>query len=82
MTVAVEEGYNKSKKAKNVEFIDVVVFGNVGEFAANNLKKGYLIEGYGYIKNSSYEKNGQKVYQTSVVLRELEVLAKPKGGSK
>lgn len=54
------------------DFIPCVVFGKGGEFAEKYLKKGVKIAIEGRIQTGSYEKNGQKVYTTEIVVERQE----------
>jgi single-strand DNA-binding protein len=81
-TLACEGDFNRSKGKKDVDFIDITIFGQQAEFVANYSKKGDLLSVEGALKNSEYEKNGQKVYKTSVVVSKVDKLASSKGSEK
>ena len=54
------------------DFISCVAFGKAGEFAEKYFKKGTKIAVVGRIQTGSYEKDGQKVYTTDIVVEEQE----------
>lgn len=65
-TVAVDR-YSKDKE-NDTDFISCVAFGKSASFIANNFSKGRMIAIEGNLKTGSYEKNGQKVYTTDVIV--------------
>ena len=74
--LAVDKGLNKDKKqefeSKNqptADFINIVVWGKMGENCANYLAKGRLVGVQG-----RYEKDGRTVYTTDVVAQNVEFL--------
>lgn len=54
------------------DFISCVAFGKQGEFAEKYLHKGTKVCICGRIQTGSYEKDGQKVYTTDIVVEEHE----------
>ena len=60
----------KREGEQTADFINCVAFGKNGEFAENYLRKGTKICISGRIQTGSYEKDGQKVYTTDVVVEE------------
>lgn len=67
--LAVDRRYKKDGEA-DADFINCVAFGKNGEFAEKYLKKGMKIAVSGRIQTGSYEKDGQKIYTTDVVVEE------------
>lgn len=65
-TVAVDR-YSKDKE-NDTDFISCVAFGKSASFIANYFSKGRMIAIEGNIKTGSYEKNGQKIYTTDVIV--------------
>lgn len=65
-SVAVDR-YNKDKE-NDTDFINCVAFGKTASFIGNYFSKGRMIAIEGNIKTGSYEKNGQKVYTTDVIV--------------
>lgn len=59
-------------KKDEADFISCVAFGKSAEFAEKYLKKGTKIAVTGRIQTGSYEKDGQKIYTTDVVIEEQE----------
>lgn len=64
-SVATDEGKNKDGD-KITEYHNVTAWGRQAEFVAQYFKKGYPILIWGHNHTSSYEKDGHKVYTTSV----------------
>lgn len=69
--LAVDRRFHKEGE-QAVDFISCVAFGKNGEFAEKYLSKGMKIAVVGRITTGSYEKDGQKVYTTDVVVEEHE----------
>jgi single-strand DNA-binding protein len=70
-TLAVNRKY-KTDGGQNADFINCVTFGKNKDFAAKWLTKGMQIAVFGEIQTGSYEKDGQKVFTTNVVVNEHE----------
>jgi len=70
-TLAVDRRFKKEGEP-SADFINCVVFGKSAEFAEKYFKKGTRITVSGRIQTGSYEKNGQKVYTTEVIIEEQE----------
>lgn len=80
-SIAVDKGLSKEKKqemeSKNqptADFINIVVWGKMGENCANYLAKGRLVAIQGRIQSGSYEKDGVKRYTMDVVASNVEFL--------
>ena len=69
--LAVNRRFHKEGEP-DADFISCVAFGKNGEFAEKYLSKGMKIAVVGRITTGSYEKDGQKVYTTDVVVEEHE----------
>jgi single-strand DNA-binding protein len=63
--IATETGYDTEKKEARVEFVPITAFG-ISESFKTHLKKGRKVSITGIVGNDSYEKDGQKVYATTV----------------
>lgn len=63
--IATEIGYDAEKKEQRVEFVPVTAFGIAATFK-EYLKKGRKVSVMGRVGTDSYEKEGQKVYATTV----------------
>lgn len=63
----------KSGDKQEADFISIVSFGKLAEFAEKYLKKGIKIALEGRIQTGSYTgKDGQKVYTTDVIADSME----------
>lgn len=67
-TLAVNRWDDKS------DFISCVAWNKVAELITKYVKKGHRVGVIGRIQTGSYDKNGQKIYTTDVVVDELEFL--------
>ena len=56
------------------DFISCVAFDEKAEELCRNNKKDTPYHIHGNLRTSTYERNGQKVYSTSVVVDELELI--------
>lgn len=63
--IATEVGYDQEKKEQRVEFVPITAFGVSESFKAH-LKKGRKVSVTGRVGTDTYEKEGQKVYATTV----------------
>lgn len=72
-TLAVDRGYQKDK-AREADFVPIVVWGQPAEFCGNYLNKGSKILVDGRLQIRSYEKDGQRRYVTEVVANSVEAL--------
>lgn len=68
-TLAVDRRF-KREGEQSADFIGCVAFGKSGEFAERYLRQGTKIVVVGRIQTGSYEKDGQKIYTTDVVVEE------------
>ena len=57
---------------QTADFISCVVFGKGAEFADKYLRKGTKMIVKGHIQTSRYEKDGQTIYSTDVVVEDQE----------
>lgn len=78
ITVAVDRGLSKEKRqaaqANNqptADFINCIGWGKTAELISNYFSKGNQIGIIGRIQTGSYEKNGQMVYTTDVVINSI-----------
>ena len=62
------------QKQERTEWHNVVIWGKRGESLARILKKGERVYVEGGLRTSSYEKDGQKVYRTEVVISNVILL--------
>lgn len=77
--LAVDRRFKKEGE-QSADFIQCVAFGKAAEFAEKYLHKGMKIAVTGRIQTGSYEKDGQKVYTTDIVVEDQE-FCESKGNS-
>ena len=70
-TLAVDRRFKKEGEP-TADFINCVVFGRSAEFSEKYFVKGMRVTVSGRIQTGSYEREGQKVYTTEVVVEEQE----------
>lgn len=69
-SLAVNRAY-KREGEPDADFINIVAFGNRGEFAGKYFKKGMMVAVVGELRISSYtDKDGNKRWSTDVVVSE------------
>ena len=56
---------------QQTDFISCVAFGKTAEFLSSYFKKGQQVAISGRIQTGSYDKDGQKVYTTDVIVEEV-----------
>ncbi len=88
-TVAVDRGMTKEKRQQaeaagqpTADFIGIKAFGKTAEMLANYFRKGNRVALEGRIQTGSYEKGGERVYTTDVIVNRLHFVesAKENGG--
>jgi single-strand DNA-binding protein len=70
-TLAVDRRFKRDGE-QTADFIQCVAFGKSGEFAERYFHKGTKIVVEGRIQTGSYEKDGQRVYTTDIVVEQQE----------
>ncbi len=70
-TLAVDRRFKRDGEP-SADFIQCVAFGKSGEFAEKYFHKGTKIVVEGRIQTGSYEKDGQRVYTTDIVVEQQE----------
>lgn len=68
-TLAVDRRFSKDEQT---DFINIVCFGKSAEFAEKYFKKGMKVLVTGRIQTGSYEKDGQRIYTTDIVVEDQE----------
>lgn len=63
---------NRMKKDDPADFISCIAFGKTAELIGNYMSKGSQMGVQGRIQTGSYEKDGQKVFTTDVVVDRIE----------
>ena len=75
-TVAINSNYGEKKQ---VDYINITAWGNLGKFLNKYYTKGQAIAVVGRLKNNNYEdKNGNKKYKTEVVAESIEFVGNKK----
>ncbi len=69
-TLAVNRRFVKEGEERQADFIFCKAFGKTAEFCNNYYKKGQQVAISGRIQTGSYEKEGQKVFTTDVIVEE------------
>lgn len=76
VTIAVDRDYKDAKGEKISDFFDVTVWRQQAEFITQYANKGDLIGVTGQIQKRNYEKDGQKVWVTEIVAKEVQILSR------
>lgn len=63
--IATKIGWDKEEKKDRVAFVPITAF-DVSASFKDHLKQGRLVSINGRVENDAYEKDGQKVYATTV----------------
>ena len=80
-SLAVDRRRQNNADGQTADFINIVAFGRLGEFAEKYLHKGTKVALSGRIQTGSYtNKDGVKVYTSDVVVEHME-FAESKGTS-
>ena len=70
---------SRPKKDNEADFIACQAWGKTAELLDKYVSKGDKIAVEGFIRTGSYEKNGQRIYTSDVVVEKVEFIsAKPK----
>lgn len=87
-SVAVNRSMSKEKRQEaetngqpTADFIGIKAFGKTAEMLANYFKKGNRIAVEGKIATGSYEKNGQLIYTTDVIVSRVHFIESAKENS-
>ena len=72
-SLAVDRRRQSSSDGQTADFINIVAFGKLGEFAEKYLHKGTKVALSGRIQTGSYtNKDGVKVYTTDIIAEDIE----------
>lgn len=74
-TVAVNRRFTNSQGERDADFINCTIWRKAAENFTNFTHKGSLVGLDGRIQTSSYEKDGQRVYRTDVVIENFSLLS-------
>lgn len=84
-TIAVDRGMSREKRQEaeangqpTADFIGVKAFGKTAELLSNYFHKGNRIAVEGRINTGSYEKNGERVFTTDVVVNRVHFIESAK----
>lgn len=78
-TLAVNRKYVKSGEERQTDFINIVTYSKLAEFAEKYLKQGLQICVCGRMQTRIYEdNNGQKRYITEIISEEIDFADSPK----
>ena len=77
-TIAVNRRYKNQNGDYEADFINLVAWGKTAELLKEYTKKGMLINVEGELRSSSYEKDGQRLYRTDVLVSNFTRLEKSK----
>ena len=72
--LAVNRDFKDANGDQQADFPSCQVWGKTAEVMADNLRKGSLISITGRIQTGSYDKDGQRVYTTDVVVEKFHFL--------
>lgn len=70
-TLAVNRSFTKAGEEKKSDFLNCKVFSKTAENIAKFFSKGSMIVVTGRIETGSYEKDGNKVYTTNIMVDEF-----------
>jgi single-strand DNA-binding protein len=70
-TLAVNRSFTKAEEEKQSDFIRCKAFGKTAENINSFFVKGNLVIVFGHIQTGSYDKDGQKIYTTEVIVNEF-----------
>ena len=73
-TLAVNRKYKNAKGEREADFITCVAWRQTAELASKYLSKGSQVGITGSIQTGSYEKDGQRVFTTEVIVDNVEFL--------
>ena len=79
-TLAVTRNYSNADGEKEVDFINIVTWGNIAENCGKYLDKGRKVAIVGEVRNRSYNaQDGSKRYVTEVLANEVEFIGYKQG---
>lgn len=71
-SLAVDKKFKREDEEQTADFINCVAFGKTAEFIERYFFKGTKMVLEGRIQTGSYEKEGQRVYTTDIVVEQVE----------
>lgn len=80
VSLAVERDFKSQNGEREADFISLVFWGKAAELLAQYTSKGRLIAVNGRLQSRSYDKDGQRIFVTEVVVNSFNMLDKrPEG---
>ena len=79
-TLACDRRGRQEEGQQTADFISCICYGKTADFADNYLRQGTKIVVTGSIMTGSFEKDGQKVYTTDVLVSQVEFAESKKAG--
>lgn len=73
-SLALDRGKDKDGKDRGADFPSCIAFGRTAEALERFSGKGLRVTVIGHLQTGSYEKNGQKVYTTDVIVDRIEII--------
>jgi single-strand DNA-binding protein len=71
-SLAVDRKFKREGEEQTADFINCVAFGKTAEFIEKYFFKGAKMLLEGRIQTGSYEKDGQRIYTTDIVVEQVE----------
>ena len=71
-SLAVDRKFKREDEEQTADFINCVAFGKTAEFIEKYFFKGTKMVLEGRIQTGSYEKEGQRIYTTDIVVEQVE----------
>lgn len=72
--IALDRGKDKNGQDRGADFPNCVAFGRTAENLERFSGKGLRVQIEGHLQTGNYEKDGQKVYTTDVIVDRLEFI--------
>lgn len=79
-SIAIDRGKDKDGNSLGTDFPNIACFRKTAELVEKYLSKGRQVAIIGKLRTDSYEKDGKKLYTTSVVADHIEFLGKKEDG--
>jgi len=79
-TIAVNRQFQRQGEERQADFINCKAFGKTAEFISKYFRKGSMIAVEGRIQTGSYEKDGNKIYTTDVMVERCHFTGEKSNG--
>lgn len=73
-TIAINREVKNKEGNYDADFISCVAYGNQADLISKYLDKGSKVSVEGHIQTGSYEKDGNKIYTTDIVVEKIQFL--------